>query len=78
MHTEKLEVRTKRNSQNSSKPPSSDIPFNMRKKKGSSDQSVPGLMKGKDLQFEELMISEPVSLSQKGFDFVIGALQRPR
>ena len=31
--TEKLEVQTKMNSQNSSKPPSSDSPFNKKKKK---------------------------------------------
>jgi hypothetical protein len=34
-------------------------------------------MKGKDLQLEKLMISEPVCLPLQGLDLVIGTLQRP-
>lgn len=44
--TEKLEVQTKMNSQNSSKPPSSDSPFNKKKKKKKSNQRKRGGQKG--------------------------------
>ena len=44
--TEKLEVRTKMNSQNSSKPPSSDGPFNKHKKKTKKSKRNRGAQKG--------------------------------
>lgn len=44
--TEKLEVRTKMNSQNSSKPPSSDSPFNKKKKKKKKAKRKRGAQKG--------------------------------
>jgi len=44
--TEKLEVRTKMNSQNSSKPPSSDSPFNKKKKKIKKSKRKRGGQKG--------------------------------
>ena len=44
--TEKLEVRTKMNSQNSSKPPSSDSPFNKQKKKIKKSKRKRGGQKG--------------------------------
>jgi transposase len=44
--TAKLEVRTKMNSQNSSKPPSSDSPFNKKKKKKKKAKRKRGAQKG--------------------------------
>ena len=44
--TEKLEVRTKMNSQNSSKPPSSDSPFNKKKKQKKKVKRKRGAQKG--------------------------------
>ena len=44
--TEKLEVQTKMNSQNSSKPPSSDSPFNKKKKKSKKAKRKRGGQKG--------------------------------
>ncbi len=44
--TEKLEMRTKMNSQNSSKPPSSDSPFNKQKKKTKKSKRKHGGQKG--------------------------------
>lgn len=44
--TEKLEARTKMNSQNSSKPPSSDSPFNKQKKKTKKSKRKRGGQKG--------------------------------
>jgi len=44
--TEKLEVRTKMNSQNSSKPPSSDSPFDKKKKKSKKSKRKRGGQKG--------------------------------
>jgi transposase len=44
--TEKLEVRTRMNSQNSSKPPSSDTPFNKQKKKTKKSKNKRGGQKG--------------------------------
>ena len=44
--TEKLETRTKMNSQNSSKPPSSDSPFNKHKKKNKKNKRKRGGQKG--------------------------------
>ena len=44
--TEKLEMRTKMNSQNSSKPPSSDSPFNKQKNKTQKSKRKRGGQKG--------------------------------
>lgn len=44
--TEKLEARTKQNSQNSSKPPSSDSPFKKKKKKAKPSKRKKGAQKG--------------------------------
>ena len=44
--TEKLEIKTKMNSQNSSKPPSSDSPFNNKKKKKKKSKRNRGGQKG--------------------------------
>jgi hypothetical protein len=66
--TEKLEASTKKNSQNSSKPPSSDSPFNKQKKKTKKSKRKRGGQKGhKDLwtgtlltfHFQTLMVKKP-------------------
>jgi transposase len=61
--TEKLEARTRMNSQNSSKPPSSDSPFNRQKKKTKKSKTKRGGQKGhKGYQQQTLNPTNTISL----------------
>jgi transposase len=61
--TEKLEARTRMNSQNSSKPPSSDSPFNKQKKKTKKSKTKRGGQKGhKGYQQQMLNPTDTINL----------------
>lgn len=60
--TEKLEARTRMNSQNSSKPPSSDSPFNKQKKKTKKSKTKRGGQKGHK-GFQQQMLNPTDSLN---------------
>jgi transposase len=67
--TEKLEARTRMNSQNSSKPPSTDSPFNKQKKKTKKSKTKRGGQKGhKGYQQQMLNPTNTLSLLPQNCD----------